>query len=167
VSLSQRKIRGFQRWVKAGPKEMEPTLLRSASALVAPLEAAGFECAEKAFDGSAVPAHSLNLERRSPADQVDFVLIIFDKRRRLRFQIIFGSKHAAAPYAWVRSGALVWRPGSEQVKFKWWGAKWWNLSKVETFCDAVNMVIALMPQAVEYLSSGKVGAHVYADPIPA
>ena len=142
---------------------MEQALLGAASSLLAPLESGGFQWVENAFDVGAVPAHSLNLERSGASDSIDFVLIIFDKRRHLRFQVLFGSKRATAPYPWIRSGALVWKQGSELVKYKWWGAKWWHLDKVESLSLAAIRTASLMPQVFRFLSSGEVGENVYSD----
>lgn len=154
-------MRVFARWVKVGPTSCEHVLLEAAARLREPFEAAGFRLVEKTFDGSWTPAHSLNLERSDASGVVDYIVITFDKRHLLRFQIIFGSKEVRAPYRWIRSGALVWRSGSELDKHKWWGAKLWHMNKPQALAHAVTEVASLVPQALRFLASGEAGENVH------
>lgn len=161
----ERKLKAFIRWMKNGPDKMQPAFLRAVDMFCAPLEAVGFRCADKAFDASGVPAHTINLERKATADSTDYVMVIFDNHRRPRFQVIFGSKRTMPPQSWIRSAALVWKRDSELVKYKWWGAKWWHLNKVKSLDHAVDRVMTLMPQVVHYLSSGEAGDNVHSEEI--
>ena len=160
------KRKGFVRWAKQGPNGMDAVMLRAASAFLQALEAASFRWVDKAFDSSGVPAHVVNLERNLTAARTDYVMVIFDKHRRPRFQVLFGSKGSTSPYPWIRAGALVWEQGSELVKFKWWGPSWWQLNKVESLSRTIDKVASLMPQVLQYMSSGEVGANVHSEIVP-
>lgn len=161
MSTSAKEMRVFARWLKTGPTSCEHVLREAAARLREPFEAAGFGLVEKTFDGSGNPAHSLNLERSDTSGAVDYVVITLDKRHHLRFQIIFGSKEARAPYRWIRSGALVWRPRSELDKHKWWGANFWHVNKPQALAHAVAKVALLVPQALRFLACGEVGENVH------
>lgn len=144
-----------------GPAGSEAAILGAAACLREPFEAAGFRLVEKTFDGSGTPPHSLNLERSASSGVTDYVVITFDKRHHLRFQVIFGSKEACPPHRWVKSGSLVWKSGSELDKHKWWGAKWSSLDKPKALASAANEVRSLVPQALRFLGTGEVGENVH------
>lgn len=158
-------MRAFRRWLKAGPVDVGDAVLGAVACLREPLEDVGFRLAEKPFDGSGAPAYSLNLERSDASGIKDYVVITFDKWRRLRFQVIFGSKEAAPSHNWVKSGALVWKFGSELDKHKWWGTKWWNVNKSEALASAVDEVMPLFPQVLRFLATGEAGANVHVSEI--
>ncbi|WP_157515112.1 hypothetical protein [Luteimonas abyssi] len=152
-------MRSFERWSALGGG-MEQSLIRSAIVLTSiPLEN-GFRLERKAFDSIDPPAYALNLERHLPSGKTDFIYIGFDKYYRKRFQILFGTKETNPPHEWVRAGALVWKSMGELQRYKWWGAKWWQINKVDAFEYNVKKALDKIPQVLEYLDSGIAGPHV-------
>lgn len=161
MSTLPKEMKAFSRWLGAGPTAVVAEVLNAAARLRAPFEAAGFRLVDKTFDSSGAPAHSLNLEREGLPGDTDYVVITFDKRRDLRFQVIFGSKETRPPHKWVKSGALVRKAGSELDKHKWWGATWWSFDKRKALASATDEVVSLVPQALHFLATGEAGKNVH------
>jgi hypothetical protein len=153
--------RGFRSWASTADQTRVLTLERAVASLVPQLESAGFLWVDKSFDCGSVPVHTVNLEREVVPGRIDYVQIIFDKRHRARFQLMFGSKEKAPPHRWVRSGALVCKKKSESVEYKWWGARWWNLDKEAALVNAVDAAASLLPQLLQFLSDGVAGNNVW------
>lgn len=151
----------FIRWANTAGNDQKELLLLAANKLVPLFEIDGFQWSNKSFEYGNVPANTIHLEREYVMDQIDFVSIIFDKYYRTRFQIAFGTKQKSSPHNWVRAGALVWKKVDESIKFKWWGAKWWNINKSKKMIDAIDAVSLLIPQIIEYLSNNVAGENVW------
>lgn len=161
MSIAVARGKGFRRWAATSSKKHAISLEHAVASLVPQLESAGFLWVDKSFDCGVVPAHTINLEREVAAGRVDYVQLVFDKRQRARFQILFGSKEKEPPHRWVRAGALVWTQ-SESITHKWWGARWWHLDREAALVGAVDVVAALLPQLLQFLSDGKAGDNVWA-----
>lgn len=136
-------------------------LLRAVTLFVPPLEAAGFKCIDRWFDGGVVQANSINMEREHANGRADFVTIIFDRYRRAQFQVSAGTKEKEPPHLWVRAGALVWKKKNETMKYKWWGARWWHFDKNTALDRAIEKAASLLPQLIDYLSNGVAGENVW------
>jgi len=152
--------------MSGGPDEISSELVRALQVLLPVLERYGFRWLEKSFDTGQLPANIVNLERSPDSGAVDYVLLVFDKNRRRRFQIIFGKKGKDSPYPWIRAGALVWKSGSELLKYKWWGPRWWEINKSLAFASVVNQVAELFPQVDLFLANGVIGVNVFESSIP-
>ena len=158
--------RRFQRWAQGATAERRHTLQLAVDSLLPVLEAAGFRCVERSFDCGDVPRNTLNMERERIAGQIDFVVIIFDQYMRAQFQIFCGTKTKSKPHSWVGSGALVWKKKSEALKFKWWGAKWWQIDEEGALRDAVATVALLLPQLLNFLDDGYADRNIWPVVIP-
>lgn len=160
-AVSSKRSKGFSRWAALGTKDRERQLMHAVALFTSLLEAAGFKWVERCFDIGIAQANSINLEREHENGQVDFVLIIFDRYRRARFQVSAGTKEKEPPHRWVRAGALVWKKKDALVKYQWWGAKWWHLDKSAALDRAIEQVASLLPQLLEYLSTDAAGPNVW------
>lgn len=161
MSTATARGNGFRKWAATANQDRVMTLARVVTSLVPQLERAGFQWVDKSFDCGSVPANTINLEREVVPGRVDYVQLIFDKRHRARFQLIFGSKEGVPPHRWVRSGALVWKKDSESVEYKWWGARWWQLDKEAALAIAADVIASLLPQLLRFLSDGVAGTNVW------
>jgi hypothetical protein len=156
----------FLNWARRGEPAYAELVVGAANLFVSELEPAGFVWTEVDSLGTG-PEHSVKLERVRAEGETDFVLFVFDKYRRAQFQALLGTKRSAPPHAWVRAGALVWKKQSEDIKFKWWGARWWQLDKLAALEAAVVQVHRLLPQAVDFLSGGPPGSSIWTSVIGA
>jgi hypothetical protein len=154
----------FKSWTSRTNKARAIALSAAATAITSSIESGGLKLSDTAIDESGVPPHCLNFERFSEHHNIDFVLVIFDKYHRLRFQIIFGRKGAKRPYPWIKSGSLVWKMGRDQIRFKWWGPRWWRIGKLRAFKREVASAAEAVLQVSEYLEFGKIGRNVCLDP---
>lgn len=161
MSVAGAKGRAFRRWAATANRRRATVLEYAVASLVPQLERAGFHWVDKSFDCGAVPGHTVNLERELAQNRIDYVQIVFDRRQRARFQILFGSKDKDFPHRWVRAGALVWKK-SESVENKWWGARWWHLHQNAALVSAVDSVRPLLPQLFHFLDGGSIGDNVWA-----
>ena len=100
-AASSKRSKGFSRWAAAGGKDRERRLMHAVVSFVPPLEAVGFKWVEKCFDLGIAQANSINLEREHGDGQIDFVVIIFDRYYRARFQITGGTKEKEPPHRWT------------------------------------------------------------------
>ena len=160
MSTGVARGKGFRRWAATASAKRATSLEHAVTSLIPLLESAGFLWVDKSFDCGVVPVHTINLEREVALGRVDYVQIVFDKRQRPQFQVLFGSKEKEPPHRWVRAGALVWKK-SESVKYKLWGARWWSLDREAALVSAVDVVAALLPQLLQFLSDGVVGENVW------
>lgn len=142
---------------------MKVELLRAAETLMSIPVEHGFEVQTKAFDGSDPPPYALNLERRLPTGETDFIYIGFDKHHRARFQILFGTKATTSPHHWVKSAVLVRQKGSGRHERRWWEAKWWQANKIRVFRDQTLEAASMTAQILEYLSNGIAGPNISAE----
>jgi len=152
--------RAFLRWLAFGSKRRETQVRRAIEYIIPLLEKTGFEWVEKSFDGENAQVNAVELERENVEGQIDFISIIFDKYRSLKFQIALGTKKKAFPHHWIRGGRVV-RCKSGLEKHNWWGAKWWHLNKEKAFESAVKEASEVLPQAIEFLSNGTAGPNIW------
>lgn len=164
MSIPTARGKGFRRWAATASEKRALSLEHAVASLVPQLEGAGFQWVDKSFDCGAVPAHTINLEREVAPSQIDYVQLVFDKRQRARFQVLFGSKEKEPPHRWVRAGALVWKK-SESVEYKWWGARWWHLDREAALVGAVDAIGAMIPQLLQFLADGAAGDNVWASTV--
>lgn len=151
----------FVRWASLADADMRDAVLSASERICAKLIESGFSPNSVPFDGSGLPAHAINLNRAHDAEHFEYVVVSFEKRHSAQVQLFFGVKGMTPPHSWVRAGSLVWKPGSELQKHKWWGAKWWTIGKVAALNSAAIRVESLVPQVVEFLSSGHVGTNIH------
>lgn len=164
--LDSPSARSFSRWISRGHPEISKEFVGALEVLLPVLERYGFRWVEKAFDTDQMPANIVNLERYPESDIIDYVLLVFDKERQRRFQLLFGKKGKVPPHPWIRAGALVWKTGSELLKYKWWGPAWWEINKSAAFGNVVNHVAELLPQVDLFLVNGATGPNVFKSSIP-
>jgi hypothetical protein len=157
--------RGFRRWLASMKPERVASIEHALTAFLPQLEAAGFRWTDKMFDGGTAAAQTVNLEREIPGVQMEYVQLNFDKLQRPKFQVIFGAKEFAPPQRWVRGGSLVWKKNNANVKYKWWGTRWWHPDKEGAFRRAIDSAAAHIPQILRYLESAAAGDHVWPDAI--
>lgn len=160
-TVSSKRSKGFSRWAAMGEKDREQQLMRAALLFISLLETVDFKLVDRYFYGGSIQANSIRLERDNINGQMDFINIIFDKYRRARFQVAGGTKDNEPPHRWIRGGALVWKKKNELMKYQWWGARWWHFDKNAALERAIENVAVLLPQLVDYLSSGVAGPNVW------
>ena len=131
------------------------------------LEEAGFKLTEACFDGGVAPENTINYERERSGGQVDFVMTIFDKLHRPKFQVVFGCKEFEPPHKWLLAGSLVWKQESELQKFKWWGPRWWHAHKHKILALEIERVATLLPEVSNFLAGEAAGANIWQDEIKA
>jgi hypothetical protein len=156
----------FGRWVARAPDGLKEIIQKGVAAFDKTLEARGFVEHRTTFDGISVPAHCINYERKAELT-TDFILVVFDKRYRRRFQVTFGSKGPPPQFAWIKAGSIVWRPGGRSMRYRWWGAEWWHVRKTMKLEDAIASAASKLPQVICYLETGETGDNLSIDTIGA
>lgn len=156
MAIEEKKF--FIKWVRRGSIRYQAIMEKAVQALVPSIERHGFTWVERRYDGYRAQANSISFERTRD-DAVDFIYVIFDSRRRLKFQVLLGSKCLTPPHDWIRSGSVVWRR-KEHDKYKWWGPKWWMMCRRKNFMCSVQRVVKIVPRANEFLMTGLSGENI-------
>jgi hypothetical protein len=156
MTIDENKL--FIRWASRGGARYQAIMEKTVHTLVPSIQCYGFAWVERRYDGYRAQANSISFERARD-EVVDFIYVIFDSRRRLKFQVILGSRCLAPPHDWIRSGSVVWRR-KEDNKYKWWGPKWWEMRRRKNFMRAVQQVVKIVPMANEFLMTGLSGDNI-------
>lgn len=152
--------RAFNGWVDQAPQRFASIIRSGSMELAEELQASGYSLRAEAFDGSGVPDYALNFEKTYDCGEVGYILILFDRHFRPRFQVVFGRKGLAPSFPWVRAGSLSQREDSELQRYKWWGAPWWGYSKANSLSSAFHAVHASLPRVITYLEFGAAGNNI-------
>lgn len=120
----------------------------------------GFVLNEYMIEGGKTPINSINFERKL-SELTEFIMIIFDKRNPLRFQVLIGAKLSLSPYRWEKAACLA-RKRSENMNHRWLGASLFSISKERKFCFYFEKFVESIEDIDEFLSSGKERGLVFA-----
>jgi hypothetical protein len=149
--------RRLERWLNLAPKASRDLAAAVRAEVVVPLSAQGFSwVARHHYDPDPEPnsAREILLERRD-ADDVETVVLSFDKYRRPRLQVWLMRRSAEPPHNWVRAANLVRQHGQP---FYFWGKPWWMPSALWPRTAGLRTAEAIrlrLPAALAFLRQGK------------
>jgi len=148
----------FLKWLARGPAEKR-RLADQVIANITPIfEQAGFSWVGTCFYGRP-QINEIPMERRNDDGTVDFVSISFNKYRKPQFDL--QALRLAPPdhRHWTKNAHLVWKQ-DDDVRYKRWGPKWWELDRAQAENKAVGRVRDLAPQLIAYLGGEQPGPNV-------
>ena len=148
----------FLKWLARGPVEKRHLADRVISIVVPFFEEAGFSWVKS---GSNVrpQINEIAMERRNGDGSVDVVSILFSKYRKPFFDVQVLRLMPPDYSHWAKNAHLVWKQGDD-VRYKRWGPRWWQLDQVKACNSVVDRVLSLSPQLLDYLADQQIGSNV-------
>ena len=130
---------------------------RLADLVLAELQGLGFSKVTRRFDGQRKSPQANRFEKLNDDHTCDWIKVQFCKYNGRKFQIVMGKTSTEAPYAPIRIGNLVHR---KSQLYCFWGARAWLPFRNLAFARASQRVTDILPQAIDFLETGKTGRNV-------
>jgi hypothetical protein len=148
----------FMKWLARGPVEKR-RLADAVIAIVVPVfEKAGFSSVKTDSYGRP-QVNEMAMERCNDDGTVDIVSILFNKYRKPYFDVQVLRLVPPDYSHWAKNAHLVWMQ-DDDVRYKRWGPKWWQLDQAKAGKVVVERVRSLVPQLIDYLDDQKIGPNV-------
>lgn len=148
----------FLKWLARGPAEKRRLADQVIASVVPVFEQAGFAWVKTGSNGRP-QINEIPMERRNDDGSVDVVSILFNKYREPYFDVQVLRLTPPDYSHWTKNASLVWKQ-DDDVRYKRWGPKWWELDRTRAEKRAVERVSALAPQLLTYLSGEYSGPNV-------
>lgn len=115
--------RRFTRWCRLGGEPLITLALLVEERVVSAMTQDGFARAERWWTDPERPVGAGEIVLiREVGEDIEEIIVNFDKYHRPAFQLHLDRRKSAAPYEWVRAANLVARP-TQYLYF--WGKPWW------------------------------------------
>lgn len=151
--------KAFLRWCAKGDADFQRIASYAVDSLLPVMEHEGFRWVERSLDDLKVPNFMIEMERRTD-EGIECITYNFDKYQKYRFAITCTIAEPSRPFRRKVISRLV-RYKSELDKARWWGASLLNFNKEKAFKKEVDKVSGLLPQLLDFLATGHIGANVY------
>lgn len=158
-AINAKSKKAFLRWCAKGDEEYQLAISYALETLLPMIERAGFEWVNKTPDGHKNPSFYIEMAR-STERGYECVSFNFNKHKKLNFAVAFTISDPSAEYARTTIGGLVPRK-SDDFNQHWWGAALLSLNKEKAFKKNVDKVAKLLPQIIDFLAAGTVGANIW------
>lgn len=155
------KRQKFKRWQGHLPRETKVLSDNIEATLVPKVLSAGYEVQDLFFGDrkDRVSPSEIHFERVE-GERINYVTFSFDKYRRPKFQVHFGSRQIVAPFALLSRGNLVSKSGEY---YHFWGKPWWlpnSMWSDRCSTNVVQTVAAKLDQVFDYLQTGARGPNI-------
>lgn len=158
MSEARNSEKVFVKWLMRGHTEKRRLADQVIDRIVPVFEQAGFSWVQSSFYGRP-QINEVPMERRNGDGTVDFVSISFNKNRKPQFDIQVLRLVPPEHRRWSKNAHLVWKQ-DDDVRYKRWGPKWWQLERIQAEKRTVEIVRGFVPQLLAYLSGEPPGPNV-------